>query len=77
MVDRTATSSAGSTRRHLIPPQVVARAVLHPEARAAHRDGHPHGHGNGVRLHAIWFALASLVALVLVLTAAALATSSM
>lgn len=76
MMDSSATSSAGSHRRHLIPPQVVARAVLDPDA-ATHWQDHRHGHGNDVRLHTIWFALASLVALVVVLTAAALATSSM
>ncbi len=67
------THSARPLRKHLTPPRAVARAVVRatdPGTAGAHRAS-----GNGVRVHAIWFAALSFVGLVVVLTAAALASA--
>lgn len=66
-------AAARLVRKHLTPPVALARAVVRAagpsEATGAHRST-----GNGVRVHAIWFAALSLAALLAVLAAAALAT---
>lgn len=66
-------ASARPVRKHLTPPRAIARAIA--EVAAPGTSGAHRSRGNGVRVHAIWFAALSLVGLVLVLTAAALASA--
>lgn len=66
-MDKSAT--ARPLRKHLSQP----RAVSWPVERTG--SSRAHGHGNGVRVHAIYFAAVSLVGLLVVIAAAALATT--
>jgi hypothetical protein len=70
------TAAARPLRRHLTPPRDLTRAVDRAAAGTSpsHRQGR--GHGNGVRVHAIYFAAVSLTGLLLVLVAAAVATTA-
>jgi hypothetical protein len=71
-MDETAATPARPLRRHLHAPQPTGLPAVDPLGPSVrHR-----GEGNGVRMHAIYFALVSLVALLLAIGAIAL-TSSM
>lgn len=68
------TGPAKPLRRHLLSPQAIARSAgLQGDVDLTRSRGH----GNGVRTHAVYFAVVSLVALVLVIAAVALATPMM
>ncbi|HWJ09238.1 MAG TPA: hypothetical protein VNS46_07660 [Nocardioides sp.] len=67
----TRTAAARPLRRHLTPPATLSRAVARPAAAPSRSPGH----GNGVRVHAIYFAVVSLAGLLLVLAAAAMAST--
>ena len=59
-------------RRHLLPAEAISRFA---DAEGDVDLTRSHGQGNGVRIHGIYFAAVSVVALVLVIVAIALATS--
>lgn len=61
-------SAVRPRRKHLTEPRAVSWPVERTGGRAP-------GHGNGVRVHAIYFAVVSLAGLLLVLTAVALSTA--
>ncbi len=61
-------------RRHLHSPERVARAADTGGDADLTRS---HGQGNGLRIHGIYFAVVSLVALVLVVVVIALAAARM
>lgn len=63
-------ASARPVRRQLIQPPAVAVPLDRHDGGTRHSAGH----GNGVRVHAIYFAAVSLAALLLIL-GAALATT--
>lgn len=58
--------------RHLITPETLARAAV--LGRDADLTRH-HGQGNGMRVHALYFAAVSLVALAMVIAAVAVAST--
>ncbi|WP_182379709.1 hypothetical protein [Nocardioides sp. WS12] len=66
--------SARPLPRHLLSPQEIARSAV--ESRDADLTRH-HGQGNGVQVHAAYFAAVSLVALVGLIIAVAVATRMM
>ncbi|MFC7504524.1 hypothetical protein ACOACQ_07860 [Nocardioides sp. CPCC 206347] len=66
--------SARPLRRHLLSPQAIARSAI--VSRDADLTRH-RGQGNGLQVHATYFAAVSLVALVCVIIAVALATRMM
>lgn len=73
-MDEIGTGPSKPLRRHLLTPQAVSRSA------DAGRDAdltRSHGQGNGVRIHGIYFAVVSLAALVLVITAIAVASTMM
>lgn len=73
-MDEIGTGPAKPLRRHLRSPQPATRSADSSEPAD---PTHSHGQGNGVRVHSIYFALVSLVALVLVIAAVAVATTTM
>lgn len=64
---------AQHVRKHLLTPETLARAAV--IGRGADLTRH-HGQGNGLRVHAVFFAMASLVALAMIISAVAFATST-
>lgn len=58
--------------KHLIAPETLARAAV--LGRDADLTRH-HGQSNGMRVHALYFAAVSLVALAMVLAAVAFAST--
>jgi hypothetical protein len=71
-MDKVETLPHRSLRSHLLSPDVLARAVAGSRAGVDLTRGR--GQGNGVRVHGTYFAVVSLLALVLVVTAIALST---
>lgn len=74
ITDMDENRAARPLRRHLLTPQALAKAAA---TRADVDLTRHHGQGNGLRVHALYFAVVSLVGLVLVIVAAALAASMM
>lgn len=72
-MDEIGTASAKPHRRHLVPAQTVA---MSPGSRGEVDLTRHHGEGNGVRVHAVYFAVVSLVALLLVIAGVALAATT-
>lgn len=70
----TKTHAARPLPRHLLSPETLARSA---DIRADVDLTRHHGQGNGVRVHAVYFALVSLVGLLLVIVAASLAVTMM
>lgn len=62
-----------ATRKHLLSAQQLA---AHADARAEDLV-RSHGQGNGVRLHGTYFVVVSIVALVLLVGAIAMASAQM
>lgn len=70
VMDENGTSPAKPLRRHLLTPEALARgAVIGQGADLTRR----HGQGNGMRVHALYFAAVSFVALLLIVAAVAFA----
>lgn len=67
-------STPRSHPKHLLSPEAVTRSNDTSGDADLTRS---HGQGNGVRIHGLYFAAVSLVALVLVIAAIALATTMM
>lgn len=59
-------------RRHLLTPEALAHAAVIERGTDLTRH---HGQGNGMRVHALYFAGVSLVALVLMIAAVVLANA--
>lgn len=70
----TSGKSVRPLRRHLLSPQAIARSTV--TSRNADLTRH-RGQGNGVQVHAIYFAAVSLVALVCLIIAVAVTTRMM
>ncbi|MCX6399718.1 MAG: hypothetical protein NTX33_07305 [Propionibacteriales bacterium] len=60
--------------RHLLSPETLARGARVKSDVDLTRH---HGQGNGLRVHTVYFAVVSLVGLVLVIVAASLAATMM
>ena len=73
-MDEIGTGPSRPLRRHLRSPESLTRAA---DTRGDTDLTRGRGQGNGVRMHGIYFAVVSLVALVLVIAAIALATTMM
>jgi len=66
-MDKVGTLPRRSRRSHLLSPEVLARAVA--DSRAGVDLTRARGQGNGMRVHGTYFAVVSLLALVLVMSA--------
>lgn len=66
------TGPAKPLRKHLITPETLARAAV--IGRGADLTRH-HGQSNGMRVHAVYFGVVSLVALAMIIAAVAFASS--
>lgn len=66
------TSTGKPVRKHLLSAQAMARSAAIPADVDLTRH---RGQGNGVRVHALYFAVVSLVTLVVAIAAVALATT--
>lgn len=72
-MDEIGTGPAKPTPRHLLTPETVTRTGAGLDADLTRR----HGQSNGLRVHGLYFAAVSLVALVLIIAAIVLATATM
>lgn len=72
-MDEIGTGPTKPARRHLLTPETVTRTDTSRDADLTRR----HGQSNGLRVHGVYFAAVSLVALVLIIAAIALATTTM
>jgi hypothetical protein len=72
-MDEIGTGHAKPARRHLLTPGTVTRADTGGDADLTRK----HGQSNGLRVHGLYFAAVSLVALVLIIAAIVLATTTM
>lgn len=69
-MDQSASDQARPRGKHLLTPEVLARAA----EGAKHLDlTRAHGQGNGLRVHLIYFGVASLAVLVVLIVGIALA----
>ena len=65
------------------PPKALPRHLLDPDKLSSPSDASDadltrgHGQGNGIRIHGIYFAVVSLIALVLIVAAIAFASMMM
>ncbi|KRA37648.1 MULTISPECIES: hypothetical protein [unclassified Nocardioides] len=66
------TSPAKPVRKHLLSPQAMARSAATPVDVDLTRH---RGQGNGVRVHALYFSMVSLVTLLVAIVAVAVATT--
>jgi hypothetical protein len=73
-MDEIGTGPTKPLRRHLLAPQAVTRSA---DTCGGADQTRSRGQGNGVRAHGIYFAVVSLAALVLVIVAIAVASTSM
>lgn len=72
-MDDVGTGPARPARRHLLTPETLTRTDTGRTADLTRR----HGQSNGLRVHGLYFAAVSLVALVLIIAAIVLATTTM
>jgi hypothetical protein len=72
VMDAQRKTTSTPSRKHLVSPEALARATT---AIASPGLAGMHKQGNGVRLHGLYFAVVSLVALLLVIAAVVLAST--
>ena len=70
-MDEVRTPQPTALRRHLLSPEIIARAMAVGGVDLARG----HKQGNGVRVHGLYFALVSLVALLLIVASIVLAST--
>ena len=69
-MDEIGTGPAQPIRRHLLTPEALARTARIGQGTDLTRR---HGQSNGLRIHALVFAVVSLAALLLIIAAVAIA----